>query len=260
MTLSASELFSTEAKFNLDLNADGYTAGPTTINGVNVGSTSQGYALVTGADTPLQVTWPDGNASASNPGRGWKAMAAKPQGDGYLFYWGNSISGQVACWQLSSSGSYESGTFLHPSQLIAEEVGLNVDLNSDSIIGHPSEVIDNRGRVTLSSNKDGRAIVDFAARTYTVKSPFDLGVGNSGTEWQILAAEADFRSVSRWGFEPTNCQILWRNNLGNFLHLWSLDSSWNWQSSSGMVNPLSADALGLESRFQLDLNGNGLIG
>jgi hypothetical protein len=55
-------------------------------------------------------------------------------------------------------------------------------------------------------------------------------------------------------------QILWRNNPGNFLHVWTLDSSWNWQSSSGNFAPTSATALGLETNFQVDLNGNGVIG
>jgi hypothetical protein len=76
----------------------------------------------------------------------------------------------------------------------------------------------------------------------------------------MLAAEADQQFVHRFALVTTNRQILWRNNLSNDLHVWSLDSSWSWQSSSGPINPLSAAALGLEARFQLDLNGNGVIG
>ena len=55
-------------------------------------------------------------------------------------------------------------------------------------------------------------------------------------------------------------QILWRNNPGNFLHVWSLDASWSWQSSAGNISPASPEALGLETSFQIDLNGNGVIG
>jgi hypothetical protein len=55
-------------------------------------------------------------------------------------------------------------------------------------------------------------------------------------------------------------QILWRNNPANFLHVWTLSSSWSWQSSSGNFSPLSSAALGLETSFALDLNGNGVIG
>jgi hypothetical protein len=225
-----------------------------------VGSTSEGYALRHGEAAPLPVSWPEGRASASSPGRGWTAMAAKPQDDGYRLYWANTISGQVARWQLDRSGSYQSGTFLSSSQLISEEVGLNADLNGDRIIGRAARVIENNGRVSLSANRDGLAIVADPNGSFVVGSPFDLGVGDSSTEWQMLAAEADQQFVHRFALVTTNRQILWRNNLSNDLHVWSLDSSWNWLSSSGRISPLSAAALGLEARFQLDLNGNGVIG
>jgi hypothetical protein len=94
------------------------------------------------------------------------------------------------------------------------------------------------------------AAVRVGSDLYTVVSPFGLGTGDSSSEWQMLAAETI----------GVQSQILWRNNPGNFLHLWNLNSSWNWQSSSGNINPLSSAALGLETSFQLDLNGNGVIG
>jgi hypothetical protein len=206
------------------------------------------------------VSWPEGKASASSPGQGWIATAAKPQNDGYTLYWTNTISGQVARWQLDHSGSYQSGSFLSPSQLIAEEGSLNADLNGDRIIGHAAVAIETNGRASLSCNRDGLAIVAEGNGFFPVGSPFDLAVGDSSTEWQMLAAETEFQPGNRFYYGTTIRQILWRNNLGNFLHLWTLDNSWNWQSSSGGINPLSPDVIGLESRFQLDLNGNGLIG
>ncbi|MFM9099848.1 MAG: hypothetical protein ACKOPS_00365 [Cyanobium sp.] len=42
--------------------------------------------------------------------------------------------------------------------------------------------------------------------------------------------------------------------------MWNLNSAWSWTSSSGNFNPLSPSAIGLEASFQLDLNGNGVIG
>jgi hypothetical protein len=41
--------------------------------------------------------------------------------------------------------------------------------------------------------------------------------------WQTLAAET-VNGVN---------QVLWKYNDGNYLHLWSLDNNWNWQSSTG---------------------------
>ncbi|MFN7900194.1 MAG: hypothetical protein ACK5N0_11130 [Synechococcaceae cyanobacterium] len=52
-------------------------------------------------------------------------------------------------------------------------------------------------------------------------------------------------------------QIIWHNNPGNVLHVWSLDPAWNWQSSPGNISPCSLKALGLEASCQIDLNGKG---
>nr|NCR11106.1 hypothetical protein [Microcystis aeruginosa LG13-11] len=58
-----------------------------------------------------------------------------------------------------------------------------------------------------------------------------IAIKNGGTQittniysgWQTLAAET-VNGVN---------QVLWKYNDGNYLHLWSLDNNWNWQSSTG---------------------------
>ena len=85
---------------------------------------------------------------------------------------------------------------------------------------------------------------------YPASSPFGLGTGDASSTWQLLAAE-------HLGGQN---QILWCNNPGNFLHVWSLNSNWSWQSSFGTINPSAIAAFGLESNVQLDLNGDGVIG
>jgi hypothetical protein len=55
-------------------------------------------------------------------------------------------------------------------------------------------------------------------------------------------------------------QILWRNNTYNFLHLWNLDTNWNWQSSSGSDGFISPRASELETGFRVDATRDGLIG
>jgi hypothetical protein len=139
---------------------------------------------------------------------------------------------------------------LSASQLISEEVAFNADLNGDSIIGSGTTAIEIQGNASLLRQRDGMAAVQVGSTLTPVSSPFGLGIGDSSSEWQMLAAET---------IAGQN-QILWRNNLGNFYHLWNLNSSWAWQSSYGSINPSSAAALGLESSFQVDLNGNGIIG
>jgi hypothetical protein len=75
-------------------------------------------------------------------------------------------------------------------------------------------------------------------------------VGSDSSEWQMVAAET-IAGVN---------QILWRNNTANFLHLWSLDANWNWQSSSGADPFNTPRAWELESSFQVDGNRDGHIG
>jgi ELWxxDGT repeat protein len=249
--LSASQLISEEASLNLDVNGDGYTSGPTTLGGVNLGSTSLGYALRNPSGAPIQVTYPGGSASTSNPGGGWAAVAAAGTSGGYSIYWRNSGSGQVARWDLNGSGAYQTGALLSDSQVVASETSLSTDLNADAIIGPPFTSLESQGNATLlRRNSDGMAVVQVGSTHYAVSSPFGLGTGDSTTTWQMLAAET----------VAGKNQIAWRNNSGNFLHVWSLDAGWNWQSSAGNINPFSPEALALETSFQNDFNGNGVIG
>ncbi|MFO0016697.1 MAG: hypothetical protein ACK52U_09085, partial [Synechococcaceae cyanobacterium] len=233
-----------------DLNGDGFVAGPSTIGGLNLGSTSQGYALQTGSGAPVQVSWSGGQASADNPGNGWSATAALSTASGSTLYWKNEASGQLARWNLSASGTYQSGAFLSSDELYSEEASLNADLNGDAIIGAAYTAIESQGNATLLRRNDGQAFVEAGGSRYRVSSPFNLGVGDSSSTWQMQAAEQ---------VDGQN-QILWRNNAEKVLHLWNLDAGWNWQSSNGAINPLSPAALGLEASFQVDLNGNGVIG
>ncbi|MFN9695579.1 MAG: hypothetical protein ACK550_17580, partial [Synechococcaceae cyanobacterium] len=250
LLLSAAQLNNEEYSLSRDLNNDGYIAGATTNKGVNLGSTSLGYALRNGGGSPIQITFPGGNASASNPGSGWGATAISGSATGYNLYWRNSGSGDVVLWQLNSGGAYTSGQLLSSSQLINEEAALNTDLNGDAIIGAPLTAIESQGNATLLRQSDGMATVRVGSTLYPVSSPFGLGAGDASSTWQMLAAE----TVAEQN------QILWRNNPGNFLHVWTMNSSWSWQSSSDNFAPSSAAALGLETNFQLDLNGNGVIG
>ncbi|MFN7900193.1 MAG: hypothetical protein ACK5N0_11125 [Synechococcaceae cyanobacterium] len=271
--LPPTEVVFDEVNLQRDLNGDGFIAGTSTLQGVNLGRTAQGYALQSVIEArggrSVPVRWASGHTSAASPGNGWTATAAVPAvtGDslaesfirsmGYppydvpiTLYWSNDATQQAARWSLDASGAYQSGSFLSNDQLYSEETSLNADLNGDAIIGAAFSTIESHGKTTLLRRNDGKAYVQVGSDRVAVVSPFNFGTEDPCGEWQMLAAE----SVGGQN------QILWRNNPANFLHVWSLDASWNWQSSAGTINPLSAAALGLESNFQLDLDGNGLIG
>jgi hypothetical protein len=71
-----------------------------------------------------------------------------------------------------------------------------------------------------------------------------------GSDWQTIAAET----------VNGDNQVLWKNVSGNYLHIWHLDSNWNWVSSEGNWGLNSADAFTQETNFAIDTNGDGIIG
>lgn len=73
---------------------------------------------------------------------------------------------------------------------------------------------------------------------------------SSFSGWESLAAET---------FSGVN-QMIWKNVSGNYLSLWTMDSNWNWISSTGEWGLHSPGALLQESNFGQDFNANGIIG
>ena len=66
--------------------------------------------------------------------------------------------------------------------------------------------------------------------------------------WQTLATET----------VNGDNQVLWKN-VNGYLHIWHLDSNWNWVSSEGQWALNSADALTQETIFGIDANSDGKI-
>ena len=135
-------------------------------------------------------------------------------------------------------------------QTWALESGFQMDLNNDAIIGHPLKTIETRGNTTLLARNDGQAFVQQGASFSMVSSPWGANTGTATSDWQMLSAET---------IQGRN-QILWRYNPTTQFHTWTLDPGWSWQSSSPLIDRTSSQVWGLESGFQLDLNGDGRIG
>ena len=232
--LSAQQLNHEEASVNLDLNGDGYIAGPRSIAGVNLGSTSMGYALRNGGATPLQVSYFGLNAAANNPGDGWIACAASTSNSGYGLYWRNSNTGQTVRWQLNSSGAYTSGSVLSLDQVIREEAKLNTDLNDDGIIG-----------VRLGSS----AAAELVLNTGPSVNPVTDADGHAATiqrgdGWNALSVAA---SESGYALD-------WGHDTNHQVERWTLNSSGAFTSS---VTLTSSEIVRDETQFNLDLNGDG---
>jgi hypothetical protein len=163
-------------------------------------------------------------------------------------------------WTLDANWNWQSSSgadaFNTPGAWELES-SFQVDANKDWIIGAPSTTIDLFGNTRLLNRGDGKAFVEFGLGPFPgpgmrkeISSPWNSPVGNEFSEWQMLAAETI----------AGNNQILLRNNTYNFLHTWTLDANWNWQSSSGADAFNSPGAWWLESSFQVDANRDWIIG
>ncbi|MFM8276282.1 MAG: 5'-nucleotidase C-terminal domain-containing protein [Cyanobium sp.] len=188
----------------------------------------------------------------------WQMIGAESVGDQNRILWRNNRGNFLHTWNLDANWTRQSSSgldYFNSAAAWTLESTFQVDATGDGIIGSPAVTslasIESQGNSKLLRRQpDGNAVVETGGSQQVVSSPFSFGVGDATSDWQMIGAETV-------GLQN---QILWRNNLGNFLHTWNLDANWTWQSSGGTINPLSAAALGLETNFQLDLNGNGLIG
>jgi len=129
-------------------------------------------------------------------------------------------------------------------------------LSSSSVFTLTINAISN---ATIETFGNTKLVKDTTNKLYTqIGNNNPIAINISGTQittniypgWQTLASET-VNGVN---------QVLWKYNDGNYLHLWSLDSNWNWQSSTGWWGLNSSEAFTQETNFQQDFNGDNQIG
>jgi hypothetical protein len=137
--LSTPELLTAESRLNTDLNRDNITGigvlSPvtSTINGLSLGNTSFGYALQSGANSAIPISLFGQLVSDSNPGEGWRTIAAASSGTGYELFWRNTLSGQFVRWNLNSNGAFTGGGLLSNLELVNAESSIGFDLTGNGI-------------------------------------------------------------------------------------------------------------------------------
>ena len=111
--------------------------------------------------------------------------------------------------------------------------------------------MESAGNTSLLRRADGRAFVSSGGGALqSVSSPWGADAGTNTSDWRMLAAET---------VRGTN-QILWRYRPTRQVHAWTLDTNWNWQSSSPLIDRTGPQAWDLENDFQLDLTNDTIIG
>jgi hypothetical protein len=251
-----------ESSFQLDLNADSIIGAPFSAiesqgntSLVRHNGTAQPYASVGSSVTPITLFGsPASTGSASST---WQMLAAETIGTANKILWRYNPTGQVHVWDLDSSWNWTGASSglvdTNSSTSWGLESSFQLDLNADSIIGTPFSAIESQGNTSLvrhNSTAQPYASVGSSITPITLfGSP--ASTGSASSTWQMLAAETI----------GTANKILWRYNPTGQVHVWDLDSSWNWTgANSGLVDTNSSTSWGLESSFQLDLNGDSIIG
>jgi len=172
-------------------------------------------------------------------------IAAESVAGSNRILWRYNPTNKLHVWTLDASWKWQSSTSLiEPNSKagFALESEFELDCNNDSIIGSPYTTLEERGNSSLLRHISGNAFVQSGSSIQAVSSPHGAAVGTPTSQWQILAAE------SVGGIN----KILWRYNPNKQLHFWNLDDSWKWQSSSPLIDPRSAEGLGLQTSFGVD--------
>jgi len=171
-----------------------------TANGaVEIGNTAAGYAVRNNGQV-VQITFNGSAASASNPGAGWTAIAARAAGSGYEVLWQHP-GGSFAQWTVNGFGARTGGGPLTPQQVQA--VWAN-QTPFNPTAGGAIELLSTAAGYAIRNN--GQVIpITYAGRP---ASDFNPGMG-----WTAISVRAT----------GSGYDLLWRHTGGNFAQ-WILNS------------------------------------
>ncbi|MCA2686159.1 MAG: VCBS repeat-containing protein, partial [Microcystis sp. M046S2] len=206
-----------------------------------------------GNNNPIAINI-SGTQITTNIYPGWQTLAAETVNGVNQVLWKYNDGNYLHLWSLDSNWNWQSSTGwwgLNSSEAFTQETNFQQDFNGDGFIGQPYTPIEAFGNTKL--------VKDTTNKLYTqIGNNNPIAINISGTQittniypgWQTLASET-VNGVN---------QVLWKYNDGNYLHLWSLDNNWNWQSSTGWWGLNSSEAFTQETNFQQDFNGDNQIG
>ncbi|MCZ8125924.1 MAG: hypothetical protein O9304_03225, partial [Microcystis sp. LE19-114.1B] len=153
---------------------------------------------------------------------GWQTLAAETVNGVNQVLWKYNDGNYLHLWSLDSNWNWQSSTGwwgLNSSEAFTQETNFQQDFNGDGIIGSPYTTIEAFGNTKLVQDRTNNLYAQIGNN-----NPIAIKIGatqittNTYPGWQTLAAET-VNGVN---------QVLWKYNDGNYLHLWSLDSNWNW--------------------------------
>ena len=188
-------------------------------------------------------------------GRWTMIGAVQVAGGGYDVAWKNASTGQYSAWSIDSNGNYLSNLITHvagnSAALEALETTFNQDLNGDGTVGITKVVIHTDGSTALTEVANNF----YLYHNGTGPELKDGGAAVTAGEfagWTMIGAV----QVAGGGYD-----VAWKNASTGQYSAWSIDSNGNYLSSLiTHVAGNSAALEALETTFNQDLNGDGVIG
>src|SRR5215469_5537837 len=189
----------------------------------------------------------------------WTPIGVEQTASGYEVVWKDTGSDQFTAWYTDSSGNFVSMAFSSTvsgtsAALESLETTFKQDLNGDGVIGlsGPSTVIESFGSTSL---------------VQTGSNYFFYPTGGSAVELSYGGAPVVVGQFGAWapiGVEQTasGYEVALKLAGADQYTVWYTDSSGNFVSFAfnNTVSGTSGALESLETSFQQDLNGDGLIG
>jgi serralysin len=261
---TSATLESLETSFHQDLNGDGVIGVPAPSGTVieSFGSTSLVQAgnnyylnsISSGSGPELKYT---DAAVVAGQFSTWEPIGAEQTATGYEVAWKNSGSGQYTVWNTDSSGGFLSnGGAMSGTSTTLEllETSFHQDLNGDGVIGVPAAtspvgtktVIETFGSTSLVEVVTNYYLTEFTELKYAGAAV----VAGQFSTWAPMGAEQT----------ATGYEVAWKDPGSGQYTVWNTDGSGNFVSNSGAMSGTGATLESLETSFQQDLNGDGVIG
>jgi serralysin len=244
-----------ETTFAQDLNGDG-TIGlpvPPVTPGTVIESSGSTSLILAGSNYQLGGSGPllkyQGSAVATGQFDPYVPMAVEQVSGGYMVALKNAGTGQFSIWNTDANGNFQSYTVYAGTStaLKSLESTFQQDLNGDGVIG------------TVVVN----TVIESSGSTSLIQAGSNYQLGGSGP---LLKYQGS--AVATGQFDPyvpvateqvaSGYLVALKNAAAGLFSIWNTDANGNFQSYSVYAGTSTA-LKNLESTFQQDLNGDGVI-
>ena len=261
-------LESLELSFNQDLNGDGVIGPPATTSPLVIesfGSTSlvqvgiDYFMYANGTQTGPELKFDGAAVTAGQFGAYAPVGAEILAGGGYEVAWKLSGTEQFSIWNTDSNGNFTSYSIYSGSSPVLEslETSFHQDLNGDGVIGLPVGTT----LIQTDTNSFGSTSLVEVGSNYYLESASN----GSGPELKFGGAAVtagQFGSYVLVGaalLAGGGYEVAWKIPGTEQFSIWNTDSNGNYLSFTALSGTSTA-LESLETSFNQDLNGDGVIG